>query len=121
MANKGSAGRPDLELLAHAEDLCVAVYETTSRSPKWHRFRLAERLDDEVFKLPALVIEYAEALTPSKAYRLHEQCRYVHSLLRMAIELDAIKAKSLDGIYGPLRALSNKARAIAVSARSKQK
>ena len=86
--------QPELRVLALAERFCIDCYDSITRMPAAHRFRLCKQLEDACFQLVSLVIDAAASGQKSKVYRLDEHIRFIHSTIRVGVECKVIKAST---------------------------
>ena len=75
-----------LVLLNKAEKLIVYLSPAIDKVPRHQRYRYAARLEDALWALVKQIIEAAASGQKSKVYRVDEQVRYIHALLRHGAE-----------------------------------
>ena len=82
-----------LVLLSKAERLIVDLAPAIDKIPRHQRYRYAARLEDALWRLVDLVIQAATSGQKSKVYRVDEQIRFIHALLRHGAERKLIGPK----------------------------
>ncbi len=82
-----------LVLLAKAERLIAGLGPTIDKIPRHQRYRYALRLEDALWQLVELIIQAAASGQKSKVYRVDEQIRFIHALLRHGAERNLIGAR----------------------------
>ena len=80
MANGAMSNK--LVVLSKVERMILDLAPAIERIPKHQRFRYAKRLEDGLWDLVRLVIQAAASNQASKVYRVDEQVRYIHALIR---------------------------------------
>ena len=75
-----------LVILSKTERLIVDLAPAIDRIPKHQRFRYAKRLEDNLWQLVHLIIQAAASNQKSKVYRVDEQVRFLHALVRHGAE-----------------------------------
>lgn len=75
-----------LVLLAKTEKLIVDIGPAIDKVPRHQRYRYAVRLEDALWLLVSRIIEAVASGQKSKVYRVDEQIRYIHALLRHGAE-----------------------------------
>jgi hypothetical protein len=91
-----------LVLLAKAERLLADLGPAIDKIPRAQRYRYAARLEEALWQLVALVIQAAASGQKSRIYRLDEQIRYLHALLRHGADRKLIGAKRVGDAAGQL-------------------
>lgn len=82
-----------LVLLTKAERLIADLGPAIDKIPRHQRYRYATRLEDALWHLVDLIIQAAAGGQKSKVYRVDEQARFIHALLRHGAERKLIGAK----------------------------
>jgi len=82
-----------LILLAKTERLIADLGPAIDKIPRNQRYRYAVRLEDALWSLVDLIIQAAASGQKSKVYRVDEQIRYLHALLRHGAERKLVGAK----------------------------
>ena len=82
-----------LVLLTKAERLIADLGPAIDKIPRHQRYRYATRLEDALWRLVDLIIQAAVSGHKSKVYRVDEQIRYIHALLRHGADRKLIGAK----------------------------
>ncbi len=80
-------------MLVKAEQLITDLGSVIDKIPRNQRYRYALRLEDALWELVDLIIQAAASGQKSKVYRVDEQIRYLHALLRHGAERKLIGAK----------------------------
>lgn len=89
-------------MLAKAERLLADLGPAIDKIPRAQRYRYAARLEEALWQLVALVIQAAASGQKSRIYRLDEQIRYLHALLRHGADRKLIGAKRVGDAAGQL-------------------
>lgn len=82
-----------LVLLSKAERLIVDLGPAIDKVPRQQRYRYAARLEDALWQLVDGIIQAAASGQKSKVYRIDEQIRFIHALLRHGAERKLIGPK----------------------------
>lgn len=82
-----------LVLLVKIERLIADLGPVIDKIPRHQRYRYAARLEGALWYLVDLVIQAAASGQKSKVYRVDDQVRYLHALLRHGAERKLIGAK----------------------------
>ena len=91
MANGAMSNK--LVVLSKVERMILDLAPAIERIPKHQRFRYAKRLEDGLWDLVRLVIQAAASNQASKVYRVDEQVRYIHALIRHGAERKYLSPK----------------------------
>lgn len=91
-----------LVLLGKTERLIADLGPAIDKIPRVQRYRYAIRLEDALWHLVEFIIQAAASGQKSKVYRVDEQIRYVHALLRHGAERKLISAKRVGESAGKL-------------------
>lgn len=91
MSPEGAPRQRGLVLLNKAEKLIIDLAPTIDKVPKHQRYRYAARLEDALWDLVARIIEAVASGQKSKIYRIEEQLRFIHSLLRHGAERKLVR------------------------------
>ena len=83
----------DLVILSKIERLILDLSPAIERIPKYQRFRYAKRLEDGFWDLVYLVIQAAASNQRSRVYRVDEQIRFLHTLIRHGAERKFLSPK----------------------------
>lgn len=83
----------NLVVLSKVERLILDLAPAIERIPKHQRFRYAKRLEDGLWNLVHLVIQAAASNQKSKLYRVDEQIRFLHALVRHGAERKFLSPK----------------------------
>ncbi len=91
-----------LVLLSKTERLIADLGPAIDKIPRAQRYRYAVRLEAALWNLVELIILAAASGQKSRVYRVDEQIRYVHALLRHGAERNLISAKRVGDAAGQL-------------------
>ena len=83
----------NLVILSKIEWLILDLSPAIERIPKHQRFRYARRLEDGFWDLIYLTIQAAASNQKSRVYRVDEQIRFLHALIRHGAERKLISPK----------------------------
>ncbi len=82
-----------LVLLTKAERLIIDLAPAIDKIPRHQRYRYAARLEGALWHLVDDIIKAAVSGQKSKVYRVDEQIRFIHALLRHGAERKLIGPK----------------------------
>jgi hypothetical protein len=102
MNHEGAPRQRGLVLLSKAERLIAEIAPAIDRIPRVQRYRYAKRLEDALWELVDYTIRAACSGQKSKVYRVDEQIRLVHALLRHGAERKLLSPSRVGAAAGML-------------------